>query len=87
MKPFKANTTGTMKMSKINGPRRLAIVASAFYKVIKIINRYIKVFGFPLATLVCLHRFNRIINFKPFLTSFMQCNLVMKPHEVNYAPT
>jgi hypothetical protein len=41
-------------MSKINGPRRLASIASAFYKVIKIINRYIKVFGFALASLVYL---------------------------------
>ena len=87
MKPFKASASGTIKMSKINGPRRLASVASAFYKVIKIINKYIKVFGFPLAALVSLHRFNGIIKFKSFFPSFIQCNLATKLHEVNYAST
>ena len=86
MKPFKASTTGTMKMSKINGPGRLVSVASAFYKVVKIIKGYIKVFGFAMATLVCLHRFSEIINFKPFLPPFMQCNLATELTRSKHAP-
>ena len=87
MKPFKASTTGTMKMSKINGSRRLASVASTFYKIIKIINRYIKVFGFALATLVCLHRSFSLFIFKIQPPAFKQCNLATKFHEVNDAST
>ena len=87
MKPFKTGATGTIKMSKINSPRRLAGVASTFYKIIKILNRHIKVFGFAMATLVCLHRFSEIINFKPLFPYFMRCYVATKSQEVNYALT
>ena len=53
-----------MKMANINGSRGLASVASAFYKIIKIIDRDIKVFGFSLAALASLHRFSGIFIFK-----------------------
>ena len=87
MKPFKASTTGTMKMSKINGPRGVASVASTFYKTIKIIDRYIKVFCFYLVVLASLYRFGEIINFKPLFPYFMQCNVATKFREVGYALT
>jgi len=54
VKPFNAKATGWTSGSKINSFRESASVASTFYKIIKIINRYIKVFGFALASLVCL---------------------------------
>ena len=87
MKPFKASATGTIKMSKINSLRRLTGVASTFYKIIKIINRYIKVFGFPLATLASLYRSSEILNNKATLPPCMQCNLATKSHEGNHAFT
>ncbi len=87
LKPFNARATGWTSGSKINSFRRSANVARTFYKIIKIIIKYIKVFGFSLAPLVCLHRFSELINFKPFLPYFMQCNLATKSHEVNYALT
>ena len=87
MKPFNDRGSGLITVPIIKGLGRLASVASAFYKVVKIINRYIKVFGFALATLVCLHRFSEIINFKPFLPPFMQCNLATKLTRSKHAPT
>jgi hypothetical protein len=87
VKPFKASSIGTMKMSKINGPRRLASAASNFYKIIKIINRYIKVLGFALATLVCLHSSFSLFIFKIQPPAFKQCNLAKKSHKGKYAPT
>ncbi len=87
LKPFNARATGWTSGSKINSFRRSASVARTFYKIIKIIIKYIKVFRFPLAPLVCLHRFSKLINFKPFLPCVMQCNLATKYHEVNDAPT
>lgn len=87
MKPFKASTIGTMEMSRINGSRGLASVASAFYKIIKIIDEYIKVFGFSLAALVSLYRFSEIFNIKAALPLFIQCYVATKSHEGNHAST
>jgi hypothetical protein len=52
LKPFNARATGWTSGIKINSFSRSASVARTIYKIIKKINRYIKVFGFTLATLV-----------------------------------
>ncbi len=78
LKPLNARAYGWMSGSKIYSFRRSASVARTFYKIIKIISKYIKVFGFALAPLVCLHRFSKLINFTPFIPCFMQCNLATK---------
>jgi hypothetical protein len=54
MKSFKDRGSGLIEARKIIGFGRLASVASTFYKIIKIINRCIKVFRFYLASLVYL---------------------------------
>ena len=72
---------------KIIGFGRLASVASTFYKIIKIISRYIKVFEFALASLACLHSSIELIISKSALPFVKQCNLATKSHKGNHAPT
>jgi hypothetical protein len=87
LKPFNARLSGWTSGSKINSLIRSASVARTFYKIIKIINKYIKVFGFALASLACLHSSIELIISKSALPLPKQCNLATKSHKGNLAPT
>ena len=55
MKPFNDRGSGLITVPIIKGLGRLASVASTFNKLDKNKSRYIKVYRFCLAPLVCLH--------------------------------
>lgn len=87
MKSFKDRGSGLIEARKIIGFGRLASVASTFYKIIKIISRYIKVFGFALAALASLYRSSEIFNIKAALLLFIRCYVATKSHEGYHAST
>jgi hypothetical protein len=87
VKPFNASAIGLFEISKIKSFELLASVASTLYKIMKIYSNYRNVFRFSLADLVCLHRSNKLINFKLYLPHFMQCNLATKLNKSNHALT
>ena len=86
VKSFKARASGLIGCSINNGFKGLASVASTFFKINKN-RRYIKVFEFTLAPLVCLHRSSEILNIKTALPVFMQCYVATKSQKGNYAFT
>ena len=84
MKSVNDRDSGLIEACKIMDLGRLTSVASTFYKLNKIKSRYIKVFRFYLASLVCLHGSFEVIVFKRALPRFVQCNLATK---LKNAPT
>ena len=75
MKSVNDRGSGLIEAYKIMGLGRLASVASTLYKLNKNKSRYIKVFSFSLASLVCLHRSFCLFIFESLLPASAQCNL------------